>query len=161
LRRRSISAGDGESDWKTEPTDGRPARETEAAGQHTGKTRAAAAPTDPGAATADTHSADGTATGPCRGIFDQKRISPMRLSIRPAKAHGRCMIDTDVTHRANAMITAHGSQAIGVAQRAVANVREIAVQDRAAAKLHDAGTAERAAEWDQIIAAIQQIQATD
>jgi hypothetical protein len=71
------------------------------------------------------------------------------------------MTDTDVNHRAQAMITAHGSQAVGVAQRAVANVREIGVQERAAAKLRNAGTAERAAEWDQIIAAIQQIQAAD
>jgi hypothetical protein len=69
------------------------------------------------------------------------------------------MTATDVNHQARAMITAHGSQAIGVAQRAVANVRDIGVQERAAAELRDAGTLLRAAEWDQIIAAIRQMQA--
>jgi hypothetical protein len=59
------------------------------------------------------------------------------------------------------MITAHGPQAIGVAQRAVANVREIGVQERAAAELRDARISVRAAEWDQIIAAIRQMQAAD
>jgi hypothetical protein len=59
------------------------------------------------------------------------------------------------------MITAHGSQAIGVAQRAVANVREIGAQERAAAELRDARISVRAAEWDQIIATIRQMQAAD